>query len=521
MNRRILILTLILCISFSQASFAFFWKYKKKEEPYFDKDAFIESAKKDRVLELSLNDCVKLALQNNSEIKMKHIDPIIAKNAIKKAKGAFEPTVTGYYEYDETNVPGVAPALTGNTQDRSRRKDYNIGIEGKLFTNTRYDIGWDNYTKSSNSALQRFFPDYNSSLGGTITQPVLKDFFGMGQDQANIVIAKNNKEISDYSFSDRVINIVSDVKDIYYDYETSIDQYKIGEAALKRSQNLKNIIQKRYEKGITSSAELLETEAGVAKREEALLVFERVLKKSEDGLKLITNLVDDPALWNATIYVKDKPEFKVKEVDLIESIREAFLNRPDYKEAKVDLKNKDINIKAAKNNLLPTVDLVGTYAASGLGDKYSSAVDQVKDGTNGSWSAGVSVRVPFGFEKERSDFTISKLEKEKAIIAFSRLEQDIILKVRDAVRDVDIAYRNVKASKKTLEAEGKTYEANKERFSEGLVSTHDMLQYQENFDLASLGYLRAIMYYQKALVKLERTKGTTLVANDIYMESSS
>jgi outer membrane protein len=495
--------------------------YAQSPEPSvigFDKEAFIDSADNRDVLELTLNDCVELALKNNLTIMIKRKDPVIAEKSIKKAEGAYEPALTGYYNYEETKAPGSLPSLTGNTQDRAREKDYDIGIEGKAFSNTRYEIGWNNYTKSSNSALQRYFPDYSSTVTGTVIQPLSKDFFGLSQDRANIVIAKNNKEISDYAFLDEAIKIVTDTKSVYYDYQSGIDQYQIGQAALERSQSLKDIIQKRYDKGMASSAELLEAEAGVAKREEALLAFERALKKAEDNLKLITNLVDNPSAWNADILIKDKPDFEIKDINLTESIKEAFENRPDYKSAQTDLKNKDINIKTAKNSLLPTIDLVGTYAASGLGKKYSNALDDVKDLTNDSWGAGVTVRIPFGFEKERSDYEISRLEKEKAVISFSLLEKRIILEVRDAVRDADIAYRNVLASKKTLDAEQKTYRANKERFSQGMVSTHDMLQYQENFDIASLNYLNGLIYYSKALNNLDKTKGTALTKNDITVE---
>lgn len=486
--------------------------------PSFDKDAFIKSAEENKIIELSLRECILLSVKNNSEIKIKRIEPLIAKDKIKKAEGAFEPTFKAYYEYDETNEPGSAPTLTGNTEDKSRRKDYNIGIEGKLFTNTEYDINWDNYTYSSNSRLQRFYPDYNSSLNGTITQPVLKDFIGMSQDQADIVIAKNNMEISDFNFENEVINIVSRTKNAYLDYVHNTDQAKLADTSLQTAQNLKNVIQQRYNGGLASSADLLEIEAAVAKKEERMLFFEKQLKKSEDELKLITNLIDDPDLWNAAISATDSPTQEIRDIELVQSIKDAFSNRPDYKAAKADLKNKDINIKTAINNLLPTVDLIGTYEASGLGDKYSSAVNQVSDGTYGSWSAGVSVKVPFGFAEEMADFRISKLEKEKAIIAFTRLEQKIILEVRDSCRNAEIAQKDIKAAKKRLDTEEKKFKAAEERLKSGLISTYELLQYQEDFDAANLIYLQAIIEYNKALVNIAKSKGTALYENNIKIE---
>ena len=487
----------------------------KGEVGSFDKQAFISSADKKKTLELSMIDCITYALEKNTEIKIKKIDPIIANYGIRKANGVFEPSLKGYFEYDETNNPGLYPLLTGNIEDRSRRVDLNAGVEGKLVTNTRYDINFNNNRNNSNSILQRFHPNYESSFSGSIIQPALKDFFGMGRDQANIVIAKNNREISDQSFEQGIIDTVTRVISIYYDYLHHIGRYEIGEHALERSEKLCDIIKQRYGKGLVSSIELLESEAGVAKREEVLLVFERSLLKSEDDLKLETNLVDDPAYWNADLHATDKPLFEIKKVALVESIKEAFEGRTDHKSAMIGLKNKDIAIKTAVNNLLPTVDVIGTYAVNGLGDTYSNSFDQVEDGKHRSWSAGVAVKIPFGFSKEIGDYKISKLQKEQAILAFSRLEQRIILEVRDAVRNVDIAERSVKANKKTLHAEGKTYEAAKERFSAGHISTHDMLQYQESYDLASLGFLDAVIKYNKALVFLEKTKGTTLTANNI------
>ncbi|MCK4851577.1 MAG: TolC family protein [Candidatus Omnitrophica bacterium] len=484
----------------------------------FEKEAFIKSAEAKEVLDLGMVDCIAYALKKNTEIKIKKIDPVIAKYGIKKAESAFEPSLKGYFEYDETNYPGSASLLTGNIQDRSRRSDFNVGAEGKLVTNTQYDVNFNNAVSSSNSGSQRFFPDHESSVSASITQPVMKDFFGMGRDQADIVIARNNKEISDQSFEQEVINIVTRVIATYYDYLHHIDQYEIGEHALTRSNELFGIIQKRYAKGLASSVDLLEAEAGVAKREEVLLLFERVLLKAEDELKLQTNLIDDPAYWNADIRAKDKPVFEIREVDLVEGIKEAFVNRPDYRGAVTDLKNKDITVKTAANDLLPTIDVTGTYAANGLGDTYLNSFDQVKDGKHRSWSVGVNVKVPFGFAEEISDYKISKLEEEQTILAFSRLEQRIILEVRDAVRNVDIARRSVEAMRKTLNAEEKTYEAAKERFNAGQLSTHDMLQYQESYDLASLGFLGAVIAYNKALVFLEQAKGTTLAVNNIEIK---
>ncbi len=491
------------------------------EEPqkWFDKEAFIASLDEKRVLKLSMSNCVHLALKNNSEIRIKRIEPIIADFNIKKAKGKFEPTLDAYYEYDETKTPSAYPALAGSDVSRSREIDINAGLSGKLFfTNTQYDIDFKNEKSKSNSSLQQFLPAYTTNMSATLTQPVLKDFVGMAQDQANIVIARNNKVKSKTQLKKEMIKVISDVKTAYHNYLLYNDQYRVAQTSLERARGLQRITQERYENGLVSSVDVLEAQAGVAKREQALLYFEGLFRKAEDELKLVTNLIDDSELWNAEITVTDRPGLEAVSLDLAESIKESFENRPDYESAKIDLKNKDINVKMAHNELWPSVDVVGTLDLNGLTDKYVRSFDQTKRGEYASWSVGVQVTVPFGYTEELSNYDIKKLEKKKAIIAFSRLEQRIILEVRDGLRKVDINFRNVEATKKSLEAEENKYYAAKERFKSGLVSTHDMLEFQEDFDLAKLSHLEAIIDYSKALTNLGQVKGVTLVKNNIVLE---
>jgi len=103
-------------------------------------------------------------------------------------------------------------------------------------------------------------------------------------------------------------------------------------------------------------------------------------------------------------------------------------------------------------------------------------------------------------------------------LTLKRLEQKIILEVRDKVREVDIQARQVKASKLNLETEEKNYAAQKERYAAGQVSTHDMLDYQDKLAQAELDYIKALIDHYVALINLDRSQGLTLVRNDIKLE---
>jgi outer membrane protein TolC len=91
--------------------------------------------------------------------------------------------------------------------------------------------------------------------------------------------------------------------------------------------------------------------------------------------------------------------------------------------------------------------------------------------------------------------------------------------VRDAARNVDITYRMLEASLKSMEAERKNYEAQEARFRAGLVSTLDMVIYQERLARAEINYIQGVIDYKKSMLQLAKAQGTTLIDENIKIGS--
>jgi outer membrane protein TolC len=312
------------------------------------------------------------------------------------------------------------------------------------------------------------------------------------------------------------MDIISETKSNYYSYFYYLENYSIAQSSLSRAQYLLEINRARYQKGLVSSVDLLETEAVVAQREKGLIAAEFALKKAEDKLKYITNLVDNPTLWNAEVKLVNRPQFKVVEPDLTESLKDAFEFRPDYESAQIDLASRDIKIKTAKNALFPTVDLVGSFGLNSLGKDYEEAIDKI-DSDYKDWSVAVEFSLPWG-AGDRAEYDQKKLEKAQALLELKRLEQTIILEIRDKVREVNTQCRQVKAAKLAKEKEEQNYQAQEERYATGYVSTHDILEYQDRLAQAELDYIKGLIDYNVAIIELEESQGLTLARNDIILE---
>ncbi|MDP3788931.1 MAG: TolC family protein, partial [Candidatus Omnitrophota bacterium] len=134
------------------------------------------------------------------------------------------------------------------------------------------------------------------------------------------------------------------------------------------------------------------------------------------------------------------------------------------------------------------------------------------------WSAGVNVSLPFWGDADKGNYEKAKLEKKSALISFKRMEQNIILQIRDAVRNIDIKYRMLEASGDTKKAEERNYEAQELRFKAGLVATKDMVDYQERLTRAQVNFIKSVIDYKITLIELAKVKGTMLSEDNIILE---
>lgn len=487
---------------------------KLERQNAIDQAFFMASANQDRVLRIGLVDCVLYALKKNSDILIKKIDPKLKEDDVKIKKADFEPTLTAEYNVRDNTVL-AGSLLQGADVFNSNDRNFNAGVSGKLITGTRYSLDFLNERYKSDSAFQIFNPYYDLEPVVTIVQPLFRGA-GIQVNIADITIARNNKLQSEKSFQDTAMSVITNAKNAYYKYILFLDAYATEKLALGRTEDLLKIDKERYSKGLISSIGLLETEAALSQRQRVLLAAESELKTAEDNLKFITNLVDDPEVWNSRIELIDQVIFKPEIVNLAFALSEAFKFRPDYQSAKIDLDNRDIRIKVAKNALFPTVDLTGSFGLNGLGKDYESALQKANINYP-DLSAGVKISIPWG-SADRAQYDQRKLEKAQALLAFKQLEQSIILDVRDKARNVNIQAQQVEVARVYREKETQNYNAQKERYLAGQVSTHDILDYQDTLSRAELGYITALMNYNIALVELDKSQGLTLAKNNIKLE---
>lgn len=292
-----------------------------------------------------------------------------------------------------------------------------------------------------------FNPFATSSIEAKITQPLLKDA-GIFYNRSDIYIARNDKKRSLLELKETAIKVINSTQKAYWELVKAIEELRVRKKSLERAEDLlkKNRIQ--VEVGTLAPIELLVAEEGVARQLEGVVVAENDIKDREDDLMQVINLSNNPVLSDVSIVPLDRASFQVRDVSMNESIKIALENRPEVFEQGLDIENARIKVKQEKNQLLPKLDFEAGIRYNGLNANKGNAIDNAFSQDFQSEFFGVALEVPLGNREARSNYSKAKLEEKQTVFNTRKIEQEIVVEVRKAVRQIRTNAERIKASKK-------------------------------------------------------------------------
>lgn len=364
------------------------YRSMQSAEPSLTNSPRIEQLLQGGKLMLSLQDAISLALENNLAIDVERYTPWLDEVNLLRAKSGinglvpFDPTVTSNLNLQDSVTPlnnplfaGVIP--TGTTPAAQVPVAYvqhigNVNFQYNQYfpTGTQFQAGITNNRTSTNFGFFNLYnPDVQSALTVTITQPLLRGF-GILPNTRLIIEAKRTIKVGLSQLEQQVIATTTQVSNDYWELVYARENVKVQEAAVGVSQRLYEENSRRLEIGTLSSLDVLTAQSQLASDKQALVQAQSVQLQDETTLlnDITKNPLDDPLL-HAEIF----PTTAISTPDTGENIRiedavkEAWQKRPELKQAALNLENAGTDVKATKNELLPSVNIFGQYVATGLG----------------------------------------------------------------------------------------------------------------------------------------------------------
>ena len=316
-------------------------------------------------LQLSLDDTVKRALENNTDIAVGRFDPQLSEQSVFSAQGYYDPQVYSTLSHQSTDTKGTS-AFSGGEAVNTKTDVWNFGGYLPVQTGGSVQLDFNNNKRDTNNAFSTFNPVYNSGLTLSLRQPLLRNF-SIDQPRYSLRLAKKNREISDVQFRQTIIGTVATAKDYYYQLIYFIDALSAARKSLQLAQRQLQENEIRVKVGTMAPLDVVFAQSEVASREEAVIVAENNVLNAEDNLKRQIFPENDPAMWNTRVVPSDRPTAEPMPVDAEAAIRNALENRTDMIAARKSLERNDLAIQFTKNQLLPDANLFASYGGTGAG----------------------------------------------------------------------------------------------------------------------------------------------------------
>ena len=452
---------------------------------------------------------------------------------------SFDPFLSSTLSIEHGQFPLSNRVVSGNVPfSQANTGTGNFTYSQGFATGTSFSVAYNNARQTTNSTRNTFNPTLNSSMRFTIQQPLLSGF-GLGPNLRNIRIAKNNREISDVAFRLQVITTVSQIQNIYWDLVNAFEDVRVKQESVDLANKLLSDTRKQVEIGTQAPIEIVRAQSEVATRNQDLIVSQTNLQLQQLLMKnAISRNMSDANLAAAPVIPTDTMELPAVEpvVPIQDLLADALSHRAELAESRIDLTNRDINKKAARNALLPSVSAfawygtsalagpqnpsatcesngnqagcfpVGSFANTGYGDNVSS----IFGGDFPDYAVGFQVNIPIRNRSAQADQVRSELEYRQAEMRLQQLQNQIRIEVRNAQFALQQNRARVDAAKAGVDLAAQTLDAEQKKYALGASTNTLVLQTQRDLAQAESALVSARAAYEKSRVELDRTTGLTL-----------
>jgi len=588
-----------------QPWFPEFWKpYQPLSlpEPMLTNAPTIDQLIHDGKLLLSLDDAISIALENNLDISLQRFTPWIAQTEMLRARAgavshglgasqavilgtspqtSFDPILAVNTDWGRASIPVNNPLSSGvgvatRAFDLIDYNAYaNVSYTQGFHTGTSVQIAFDNLRSSTNSPATIFNPAVQSTLAVTIQQPLLNGF-GILANTRYIIEAKNTLKVADSQFAQQVIATISAVQNDYWELVFARENVKVEEAAVAVSNKLYEDNKKQLQIGTMAPLDVLTAESELATDTQNLIVAQtNKLQQETVLLNAITRNPTAPSLQNVEV-VPTTPIANpniTENLPLMDAVQEAWQKRPEIFQADLNLKNAEIEVKATRNGLLPALNLVGQYSATGLAGNtivqnqtqtgfkavnaspivdangvpfnvgnpgapgvpafvglpvfdttttvqrsgLGTALDQMVHADFPTYSAGLNLVLPIRNRTAQADSARAQLDKRQQVLQYRQLQNTIFVGVRNAQIALQQDRAQVAAAEKARILAQQTLDAEQKKYQLGSSTSYQVVLRSRDLTTAQGNELRAKINLIEASVNFDQAVGRTLDVNHIIV----
>lgn len=569
-----------------------------------------QEKKPDQELQLSLQEAIRMALENNLDIRLEQVDQSVADFNITKTKGGAPPGPINYnvaetpagaligpipllYATSSTLAPnGIQPSgitipssydighvleaqhslslSTAPFSPGAPVPGYDLNLSGQyawirrepsqlLVTpsaTTAGDTSITNNTLGSTTLMKGFSSGASVQLGindfvqsfysgqssavpfshpnaiAIVAQPLLRAA-GRVNNTRYIAIARTNKNISAAILEQQMISTVSGVESLYYDLVSLQESVKVQQQALDAANTLLSNSQLQLKVGQLPPIEVARAEALVAATQLALAQTNALREQQANILRTVIDpkslLTPNATLAEITATDGLSPPPDIPQRPIAQLIEHALQQRPDLRQAKLQVTNGERAVAGSANARLPEIDLYGSFQTRGVispglvpvgGDPATGApiLDLIPTGgirASQVSEVGIQFNLPVQNRVADAELGADRAQLQQERLRLTQLQAEVAAEVRNAVIAFNTARQSAQAAATARHLQEQLFSAETEKFRAGFSTNFAVIEQQTYLTQAQTTEIAAQDAWQKAVVQLDRALGDTLTHHGI------
>ena len=493
--------------------------------------AFAQVPATPSVRQLSVDEAVRLALEQNLGIQIERVNPRIQDMAVAQARSSWAPMVSSSLTGNSTNSPSTSALSGGRDRITDSHVATGFALTQRLPTGASYSAAWNSSRATSTNIFNNFEPLLRSTITFNATQPLVRNFKIDGVRQ-QLETSRKDREASDLQLQSTIVLTTRNVRNAYWDLVYQIANLNAQRQSLGLARRLLGDNEKRVQIGTMAPIDIVEAQAEVARNDESVIVAEAAIRRAEDDLRA---LIFDPAapdFWNIVIEPTDTAPFLGQALDVGGAVRHALEHRLDVHLAKNGLARTDIDIQYYRNQTLPEVNAEAAYSTAAVGGQelagltsiplgpverslaarhgFGSVLGDLLTSTFPAWTVGVTISYPIGRSAAEASLARSRLQYSQGQAQLRRLELQIATQVRDLARQVQTTQKRIESARAARELAERRLDAEERKFTAGIQTSFFVFQAQRDLAQARTTEVRAVSDYSKSLVDFEAVQQTAL-----------
>jgi len=486
------------------------------------------------VRRLSMDDAVRLALEQNLGIAVERFNPQIEDMSIAQARSFWLPTLSSTLEGVKQDNPATSALAGGQTAITDNRFNTNVGMSQILPFGTSYSLAWNGARSTTTNVFTNYNPLLNSYVSFNLTQPLLRNR-SVDQYRQQLDISRKQRDASDVSLNATVITTVRNVKNAYWDLAYARDNLRAQQQALDLAKRALADNEKRVQIGTMAPIDIVEAQSEVARNDEGVIVAESDIRQAEDRLRSLVFDPKTPDFWTTVLEPTDVMPFQPYSVDVDGAVRHALENRTDVKLAQNSIEQSEVNLKYYKGQTLPEVNANVNYQSNAAGGTlfapitsfpptadrrvlsergFGTVLGDVFTSEFPAWTFGVTVSYPVGDSTQHTNLSRATLQYRQSQMQLRNLELQIATQVRDAGRQVQTNLKRVDSARAARDLAEQRLAAEEKKFAAGIQISFFVFQAQRDLAQARTNEIKAIADYNKSIVDFEALQDASVLGTN-------